>query len=201
MLSGGAPLEGEALVAAIQGVVTALPGYTEFCRHQNDIEDRVRSWAQCVEKHRYHYGGTKAKLMGKTEARPKSPNQNVLKAEDAQRRICEAVADLVAKDDLPSAITARRKAIQRYGISPTTLNKYRSLWHPAELDHTLEQQEENPPVETVPEVLSNQEEHTPTPNKLLDAPAAPPKQAGISDREGGGDFYTTRVKTKSAVLD
>ncbi|MBW4528183.1 MAG: hypothetical protein KME18_23870 [Phormidium tanganyikae FI6-MK23] len=199
VLSGGAPLEGETLVAAILHVVTALPGYKEFCRHQQDIEERVRDWARCVEKHRYHYGGTKAKLMGNSSPPSKPLNQNVLKAEDAQRRIREAVADLTAKNELPSAITARRKAIERYGISPTTLNKYRSLWHPIELDHTLKKQAENTPVKKVPEALSNQEVQTLTSNKLSDAPAAPPEQAGIStDRVGGcgGDFIPPESKQK-----
>jgi hypothetical protein len=172
VLSGGEPLEGEALVAAILRVATALPGYKEFCRHQHNIEERVRDWARCVENHRYHYGGTKAKLMGNSSPQSKPPNQNVLKAEDAQRRIREAVADLITKNELPSAITARRKAIECYGISPTTLNKYRSLWHPAELDHTFEKQEENNSVEKTLEVSLNQEVHTLPLNKFLDTSVA-----------------------------
>ncbi|MBW4422655.1 MAG: hypothetical protein KME13_26165 [Myxacorys californica WJT36-NPBG1] len=196
VVSGGEPLQGETLVAAILCVVTALPGYKEFCRHQHDIEERVRDWARCVENHRYHYGGTKAKLMGNSSPQSKPPNQNVLKAENAQRRICEAVADLIAKSELPSAITARRKAIERYGISPTTLNKYRSLWHPAERDHTLEKQEENDPVEKMLEPSPNQEVRTLPLNKLLDAPAASSKQAGILELRGGfgGSFLPPELK-------
>jgi hypothetical protein len=198
VLSGGEPLKGESLVTAILQVVTALPGYKEFCRHQHDIKERVRDWAQCVEKHRYHYGGTKLKLMGNSSPPSKAPNQNILKAEDAQRRIREAVADLIAKDDLPSAITARRKAIERYGISPTTLNKYRSLWHPTELDHTLEKQEENISNEKAPKAFSNKEVQTLPLNKFLDAPAAPPEQAGIFDQVGGsgGTFMPSDLKQK-----
>lgn len=198
VLSGGAPLAGETLVAAILRVVTALPGYKEFCRHQHNIEERVRDWARCVENHRYHYGGTKAKLMGNSSPQSKPLNQNVLKAENAQRRICEAVADLIAKDELPSAITARRKAIERYGISPTTLNKYRSLWHPAELDHILEKQGENNSVEKTLEPLPNQEVRTLPLNKFLDAPAAPLEQAGISELTGGlgGSFLPLELKRK-----
>lgn len=201
VLSGGEPLEGESLVAAILQVVTSLPGYKEFCRHQHEIENRVRDWARCVEKHRYHYGGTKAKLMGNSSPQSKPPNQNALKAEDAQRRIREAVADLIAKDEFPSAITARRKAIERYGISPTTLNKYRSLWHPNELDHTPKDQLEKVPAEKSAESLSNKDVQTLSLNKFLDTSAAPSEQAEVlNDLIGGCGGSSIPPALKQKIL-
>ena len=55
---------------------------------------------------------------------------NVLRSEDAQRRIKAVVSRLEQEGQFPSTATARAKLIAAEGISTRTLYNHLELWHP-----------------------------------------------------------------------
>jgi hypothetical protein len=166
VLAGGQPLTGSSLVAAIVDVARSLPGYAEYCRHQHEIEHRAQEWARCIENsHYFHYGDAAGKFRAKAGdiqsdvvpetsnaelqvALDKVPTWNQQQAEGARDRIRQAIAALLEQDALPTAATARFRALVSYGIGGGTLYHHRDLWHPTHLviaDGSADIPVENPP--------------------------------------------------------
>ena len=128
VLYAAAPLAGEALVKDIVRIARALPGYTDFCGHQRDIEDRARDWAQCIESsHYFHYGNDKPTTASTTLT------WNQRQQEQARDRIRAAALDLFRSNQWPEGITARFDALCAAGISGSTLYRHQDLWHPLHL--------------------------------------------------------------------
>ena len=125
------PLEGQALINDIIAIATVLPGYEEFCGHQDEIEKRANEWARSVEgcARYFHYG---RKSPDKT-AGDDGPTWNERQAEAARDRIRAAIADQLDRGMLPATTTARFKALASYGISGKTLYANLDLWHPEHL--------------------------------------------------------------------
>jgi len=142
ILSGGQPLKGIDLVNAIVDIAQSLPGYSEYCRHRHEIEQRACEWAHCIEKsHYFHYGDAAGKFKAKADvfqtvdlelktAIANAPNWNQQQSESARARIRYAIADLLEKGTLPSTATPRFQALVGYGIGGSTLYRHRDLWHP-----------------------------------------------------------------------
>jgi hypothetical protein len=188
-------LEGTPLAMAIADTARSLPGYDEYCQHQSEIDRKSRYWARSVERDpKYYPYQEKPKGSTLLEATASKPNQNDLRAEDSQKRIKTAKADLIAKGELPDQITAREKAIAAFGISTHTLQKYKKIWHPKYdevIDHTSEKALEIDLDQESPESLSDIDQYTLAPNKLVSAIAAP-QSAGNLDNSlaqggSGGD--------------
>ena len=128
VLYAAAPLAGEALVKDIVRIARALPGYTDFCGHQRDIEDRARDWTQCIENsHYFHYGNDKPTTASTTLT------WNQRQQEQARDRIRAAALDLFRSSQWPEGITARFDALCAAGISGSTLYRHQDLWHPLHL--------------------------------------------------------------------
>lgn len=119
-------LAGEELVKYISETVQALPGYSEFCHHQNDIGARSRNWASACEG--YYWP------MGAAPVREKRENRyNESQAIDAQQRIATVVRQLTVDGLL--ADKAGKRMAQIVALAKTsgmTLYRYRELWHPSE---------------------------------------------------------------------
>ena len=161
VLMGGEPLTGQALVNQIVRVARLLPGYSEWCRHQHEIEQRAEEWARCVETSRYfHYGSSKGKYKSAgcdlpvglpEEVSDRSPSWNQQQSESARARIQAAIATLLEQNKLPSGATARFRLLTQFGVGGSSLYRHRDLWHPSFLlasqDKILdvEQPVENPP--------------------------------------------------------
>ena len=167
VLTGSQPLEGASLVIAIVDVARSLPGYTDYCRHQHEIEHRAQEWARCIENsHYFHYGDAAGKFKAKvsetqSDAVPKTsskelqvaldqvPTWNQQQAEGARDRIKQAIAALLEQEALPANATARFRSLVSYGIGGGTLYHHRDLWHPTHLviaDGSANTPVENPPV-------------------------------------------------------
>ncbi|GAP99553.1 hypothetical protein [Leptolyngbya sp. NIES-2104] len=143
VLSGGQPLEGEALIKAIVETAKALPGYQEWCRHQHEIEHRAEEWANCIQSsHYFHYGEPQGKFKAKSEvlesantawreACDQAPSWNQQQLESARDRIRSAIVDLLEKGTLPINATARFKVLVQYKIGGGSLYRHRDLWHPS----------------------------------------------------------------------
>jgi hypothetical protein len=162
-LNGGPPLEGKALVRQIIEIAKSLPGYTEFCRHQHEIEQRAEEWANCVQSSRYFPYGIGKPLSAQAETQP-TPTWHEQKQEDARERIKQALAHLLESNQLPAGPTARFNALVQFGIGGGTLYKHKDLWHPEHLIPVMPV--ENPPHP--PEVASGRTEVAPEcPNLLV----------------------------------
>jgi hypothetical protein len=141
VIHGGEPLSGNKLVKEIVKVTEALPGYQEWCNHQQEIEQRAEEWARCIENsHYFYYGDTKGKYKGKdqgtmtTELEPAIqglPSHKQQLSAAARERIRGAIASLLESNSLPSNATARYQILtQTYGIGGGTLYRHKDLWHP-----------------------------------------------------------------------
>lgn len=56
-------LEGEELVKWMIETATKARGYERFCRHQHEIEKRVKDWAKCAQQYYYPYPGQWEKFL------------------------------------------------------------------------------------------------------------------------------------------
>lgn len=159
LLYGTPPLEGKPLVDSIVRVAQSLPGYSQWCRHQHEIEKRAEEWARCVENsHYFHFQRRQkqsksvseiANSQGDSQANSHTLTWNQQQQETVREKICRAIADLLNQGCLPSATTARFKALTAYGISGSSLYRHRDLWHPKELiqsGQTLENSPKNSPT-------------------------------------------------------
>jgi hypothetical protein len=154
VIHGGEPLKGDALVKEIVEVAEALPGYREWCNHQQEIEQRAEEWARCIENsHYFYYGDTKGKYKGKgqgvsAELEPAVkglPSHKQQQSLAARERIRGAIASLLESNTLPSNATARYQILtQAYGIGGGTLYRHKDLWHPLFL--TLVDNPPDPPT-------------------------------------------------------
>ncbi len=134
VLEGGSPLTGRALVDQIVATASSLPGYQNWCQHQHEIEQRASDWADCIEKsHYFHYGDLKKPEI-QLEEISIGLTWNQQQCESVRNRIGSALADLLNQGRLPSATTARFKALVAYGISGSSLYRHKDLWHPEFLD-------------------------------------------------------------------
>lgn len=125
-------LSGEALVHYIEEKATHSPGYSQWCRHQHEINKRTKEWAGEAENYYWALGTTPKR------GRASQTGNNIVcfnrqRAEDAQSRIKAAVTELETQGELPDGITARMKAIAQLAkCSFSTLQKYKELWQPQE---------------------------------------------------------------------
>ncbi|MBD3882715.1 hypothetical protein IFO70_13165 [Phormidium tenue FACHB-886] len=137
VLAGGEPLTGQALVNEIVRVARSLPGYTDWCRHQSEIEQRAAEWARCVEaSHYFHYGSTQGKYKPADTQDDSALEQplrswNQQQSDSARSRIQAAIATLLEQETLPAGATARFRLLTQFGIGGASLYRHRDLWHPA----------------------------------------------------------------------
>ena len=201
------PLVDEALVAAICEVARSLPGFSDYCNHQRDLEQRAQFYARSIQSSHYYPFGSKnhPKPCPEELPQPAPPSWNQQQAQAARDRIRHAVTDLLNKNVLPSQITARKNAIKAYGIGGPTLKKYPELWHPDHLK-LLPEAESHPinalvtplePWKPLPEA----ESHPINTNKLVPNSAALFGQADGSLKFGGYGGFSTTVHSSVAVVE
>ncbi len=133
VLTGSAPLVGQALVDEIVRVARSLPGYADWCNHQHELEKRAQEWARCVEQSRYfpYTVGQSLKSSSEIEAvKVQSSTWNQRQQQTAREKIQQAIATLLNTESLPATATARFKALTKLGIGGSTLYRHRELWHP-----------------------------------------------------------------------
>jgi hypothetical protein len=201
------PLEGDALVSAIVQVAQSLPGYQDWCQHQDEIEQLARQWARSVEASRryYHYGTKKTQPEPKELTDPPEADSltwNQRQSQAARERIREAIATMLEQSTLPAAKTARREALRTYGIANATLDKHQDLWWgtPEPLSeagyHPVSAGDE---ATKCPEPLPEAGYHPVRDNKLYDlaagvAPQEPAPGSQAFNVGGSGGFSTERAK-------
>ena len=127
ILGASEPLTGEALIGHIMETAQSLPGFTLWCRHQNDLEAKVKEWVRCIEaSHYFPYGADKLPI----DITPTGPSWNERQQTEARERIAQAVTTLQSRGTWPTGITERFDQLTRQGISGSSLYKHKDLWHP-----------------------------------------------------------------------
>jgi hypothetical protein len=138
-IAGGSPLTGQPLIDEIVRVAKSLPGFSEWCQHQHEIEHRAEEWARCVENsHYFHYGDARGKYKAQIKEPnlevESLPNWNQQQSYSAREKIKNAIADLLEKGSLPSSATERFKKLLDYRIGGGSLYRHKDLWHPHHLE-------------------------------------------------------------------
>ncbi len=160
-------LSGESLVQYTKEMAEKSPGYTQYCRHQHEIEKRSRERAKDCEGYPYypypnspvrdktyieHFYGNEVALIPREDPSRK-------RHREALDRVMAAIAMLKNQGLFPDTVTKRMEAIEKQlqeafngGVSPATLYKkeYKYLWHPS-----FEVVESEPPVKADSSVEEN----------------------------------------------
>ncbi len=124
-------LKGDALAEHVLQTAINLPGYERWCQHQHEIGMRAIVWARSAENYYWALGSSpKRSGSGQASEGEKVVPINLLRSEDAQRRIKDVVNRLEQAGQFPSGATARAKLIATEGISTRTLYNHLELWHP-----------------------------------------------------------------------
>lgn len=153
-------LESDKLVEFCLTTAINAPGYSQYCRHQHEIEARVRDWVESTIRNKWYsaYISYPERLLGafantfaeaiagiKSIDKPKDnvisfdrrKQQNWERSQQAQQRIQIVVRAIEWDRGLPVGATERGKAIRveykrrfHKTISQETLQKYLHLWHP-----------------------------------------------------------------------
>jgi hypothetical protein len=114
----------------------SLPGFTLWCRHQHDLEAKVKEWVRCIEaSHYFPYGSDKLPIDTTAEG----PSWNERQQAEVRERITKAVTDLKTKGNWPDGITTRFDRLTNQGISGSSLYKHKDLWHPRFMVTTAEE--------------------------------------------------------------
>jgi hypothetical protein len=182
-------LKGEALADYVLDTALNAEGYERFCRHQHEIRMRCTVWARAAAGYYWALGEEPQRVGqihdGQSVDKVIPINKNQLRAEDAKRRIREAVLRLKAAGELPSDATERLHAIADAAKSSSqTLYRYRELWHPNHCQHI-----ETGRCETVSAAGVTAD--------LTEEMTLLPK---LSEASGSGKFHTLAENMKSEAL-
>jgi hypothetical protein len=153
-------LESDKLVEFCLTTAINAPGYSQYCRHQHEIEARVRHWVESTIRNKWYSAyisyperllGTFANTFAEAIAgipsidKPKDnvipfdrrKQQNWERSQQAQKRIQIVVRAIEWDGAFPAGATERGKAIRaeykrrfHKTISQETLQKHLHLWHP-----------------------------------------------------------------------
>ena len=127
ILGAPEPLTGDALIANVVQTAQHLPGFTLWCRHQNELEDKAKQWAKSIETSEYFpYGADKLPVP----TAPVGPSWNERQKTNVRARIKKAVAHFQDTRTWPDGITGRFDKLTEQGISGASLYKHKDLWHP-----------------------------------------------------------------------
>ena len=135
IIGAEAPLNGKALVDDIVKVARALPGFSDYCGHQQDLVKKAKAWAHAIEQKQHYF----PYASGKAFKAKQGPSWNEQQAAEAREHIRQVTIELCRQNALPDDITSRFKRLCDCHISGETLYRNKDLWHPV---HISEHQRE-----------------------------------------------------------
>jgi hypothetical protein len=132
IIEGEDPLHGHRLEKYICQTARLLPGFSEFCGHQREIETKAKFWARSVEASARYFPYAVGKRSQTEIDRDRELGNpwNVLQMQLARLRIKEALAELLGLSTLPATARSRLEALMEFGIAADTLYRHKDLWHP-----------------------------------------------------------------------
>jgi hypothetical protein len=125
-------LEGANLQNYIVDTAISTPGYYEYCGHQPEIHRRARDWSRAITRLYWPYGT-------KEKPKPLSGGNNTARAEDARRRIAEAVQKIVGSEPITTIRNFAHRIAEVACSSLKTVYKNADLWHPNKAPVSAEQ--------------------------------------------------------------
>lgn len=147
----------------------SCPGFDQWCRHKDDLEERCKAWIECCERHQYYtaYGNPLQRDTNYDETfQPAKVNDD--RSIAAIDRIKRAVTWLKEKGFWPQGVTQQLKAIKTtvqkiFGLTPSTgtLYKHSQLWK----EEAAAVKEERCGTNHTATVSANQSEETSTEQK------------------------------------
>ncbi|MBN3957915.1 hypothetical protein [Nostoc sp. NMS8] len=209
-------LESDKLVEFCLTTAINAPGYSQYCRHQHEIEARVRHWVESTSCNKWYspYQSYPERLLGTfantfAEAiagissidKPKDnvipfdrrKQQNWERSQQAQKRIQIVVRAIEWDSGLPVGATERGKVIRaeykrrfHKTISQETLQKHLHLWHPTRYILDLWAENSSKPYQS-----SNDGQFNSFENSFAKQTAQNPYE-----KENDGHFYYMKVFCK-----
>ncbi|BAT56984.1 hypothetical protein NOS3756_59960 (plasmid) [Nostoc sp. NIES-3756] len=165
-------LSGQTLVDYIVITACQSPGYTNWCRHQHEIEQRAEEWARCCEGFYTPYPSSPQRVNSYKEQFGTVDENKIINLhpnEQRQQETIERIRSIVAQlqqtgtfpertSDRALAIIAASKAQYGKGVSQTTLHKpiYLPLWHPDHQEKISTKQPVNDLLASNTEILTTQ---------------------------------------------
>lgn len=178
-------LQGKDLAEFVKNAAINASGYRTYCRHQHEIAQRSKLWARSAEKYWWPLGGVPQRNTqcnsgdGTENKKDMSSDHNRVRAEDAQRRIREAVERLQSDGKFPADATSRvRLLVQEAHTSVQTLYRYRQLWHPGHQNSEPQNEESTEPVKAA------------LPGGSTDTPAKDPNSLESPDSSQGAGLHS-----------
>ncbi|MEM9806806.1 MAG: hypothetical protein AAF959_16170, partial [Cyanobacteria bacterium P01_D01_bin.56] len=128
VLYASKPLTGSKLAADIVRIAHALPGFTDWCGHQHDLETKAKHWARCIETSDKYYPYGRDKLP--STAAKDGPTWNERQQLATKERIVTAMETLITDEQWPNGITERFDLLVKQGVGGNSLYRHKELWHP-----------------------------------------------------------------------
>lgn len=130
-------LSGEKLINWMVETAKSMPGFKEWCRHQQNIFNRCKDWVQCCESRDYYvpYRAYPERSTSHDESfEGVKVNKNDIKASEAKNRVVEAIKALgqkVFKTTRELFLMIQDKTEELFGVkvSNGTLYNHRELWN------------------------------------------------------------------------
>ena len=115
-------------------IITELPGYKEYCRHQHEIKKRCEDWLTYSRRFYWQIGSTRTRASEASFKKHFEPiEKNKKQQEDAEYRLKETLItikeiELVSVSSLFRSIIKQSKKLFSKAFSNRTLYKYKNLW-------------------------------------------------------------------------
>ena len=155
-------------------VVTNLPGYKDYCRHQHEIEVLCRDWLTSSRRYYWRYGTDSKRKPNTTFKKAFEPVlANIKVEESAKSRLLETLTHLRGQVfpsvcSLFRAVVSKAKCLFNKGFSNRTLYKYQELWESLVNPEVIA---ENSKLDSSPPKISSKSEN---PETLIEKPLPTP---------------------------
>jgi hypothetical protein len=171
-------LEGEKLYDWMYEQILNAPGYRQYCRHQHEIQKKIKSWIKTNERTGYY--SPYRSYPDRSQPYPFSKQQqakivkqtnpaNTRRADEAESRIQTAYDSLKHQFTASTKITEMRERLRAkiqemygIGVSTDTLSRHRNIWHPeyniqenTTLSHSEQKCPQTPPEASISQSIEN----------------------------------------------
>lgn len=120
-------LADSALAAFILETAISCPGYADFCRHQHEIEQRCKDWANSAQKSYTPYRGDRTGNAWSEQRDRKTNAENERRSTSAIERIKNAISE-VASRTIATFTEWATTIAQVAKCSLTSIYRHKSLW-------------------------------------------------------------------------
>lgn len=115
-------------------IVTELPGYKKYCRHQHEIKKRCEDWLKYSRRFYWQLGSTRTRASEASFKKHFEPiEKNKKQQQDTEYRLKETLitikeTEFISVSSLFRSITKQSKKLFSKAFSNRTLYKHKNLW-------------------------------------------------------------------------